>query len=138
METLCKTSGEPRVVSYRRVADRGENAVALVIDEDASTRALLRLQLASAGYVVLEAAAGVQGAYLALCASPDLILCDVRTCHPGDLFAVLRSSATTRQISLVFLTADPDADARSHELAGAAFLRKPVDAEQLLEVIEAA
>ena len=140
METLCTTSGGTRVLSYRRVADRRDNAVALIIDEDLSTRALLRLHLANAGYVVLEAMHAVQGAYLALSASPELILCDVGTCRlvSGDFLAALKSGSTTRRSSLVLLTADPDADRRSHELAGASFLRKPVDAERLLEMIEAA
>lgn len=57
---------------------RHSNVKILVIDDDTSMLAFLKLHLQKAGYVVLLAEDGIVGGRLALSASPDLILLDVQ------------------------------------------------------------
>lgn len=134
METLW---GDP-VVRSSRVASRAHDAVALIIDEDAATRALLRLHLASSGYLVLEARDAVQGAYLALSATPDLIICDVRASRLDDFdFLSALKSAPDRQHVFVVYLVEADCDERVQEPGSPAVLRKPVDPKRLRAVIEA-
>lgn len=109
----------------------------LAIDDDPSLLELVRLHLENAGYEVLLAADGIDGGRLALSAAPDLVLVDVQMpwLSGYDLVEALKADPATRHIPVVFMTSDEAVDERSGKLGAEAYLRKPVNAERLLEVI---
>lgn len=87
----------------------------LVIDDDPDIRDLVQMTLESlGGWQVTLAASGEEGARMAQEGKPDVILLDVKM--PGmngpSTFQVLREHEATREIPVVLLTANPQADAR--------------------------
>jgi twitching motility two-component system response regulator PilH len=109
----------------------------LAIDDDPSMLGLLKMHLENAGYEVLLAADGIAGGHLALSAAPDLVLVDVMMpwLSGYDLVEALKTDPATRHIPVVFLTSDDEVEERSGKLGAEAYLKKPVDADRLLEVI---
>jgi two-component system, sensor histidine kinase and response regulator len=116
---------------------RHSNVKILVIDDDTSMLAFLKLHLQKAGYVVLLAEDGIVGGRLALSASPDLILLDVQMPYLSgyELVEALKVDPATWDIPVVFLTADKHVEQRTRMLRAEAFLKKPVKVERLLEVV---
>jgi DNA-binding response OmpR family regulator len=116
---------------------RHSNAKILVIDDDTSMLAFLKLHLQKAGYVVLLAEDGIVGGRLALNASPDLILLDAEMPYLSgyELAAALRTDSATWDIPVVFLTADKQVEERTRMLRAEAYLKKPVKIDRLLEVV---
>jgi CheY-like chemotaxis protein len=112
-------------------------AKVVVIDDDQTLRTLVRLHLANAGYEVLEAADAVEGGYQVLRTSPDLVICDVNMPYMSgyEFVAALKSDPLTSRIPVVFLTVDDDVAAKAQKLGAAGYLRKPVTADRLLEVV---
>ena len=112
----------------------------LVVDDERSIRMLCRVNLASAGIEVLEAADGAQALELASAQHPDLVLLDVMM--PGldgwNVAAELRARRETSDIPVVFLTARADrADRqRGHELGGVGYVVKPFDPLVLAGMVE--
>jgi CheY-like chemotaxis protein len=109
----------------------------LVIDDDTSMLVLMKQQLENAGYAVLLAEDGIEGGYLALNASPDLILVDVHMPYLSgyELVEVLKTDSATWDIPVVFLTSDKHVEERTRMLRAEAYLRKPLNTERLLEVV---
>jgi DNA-binding response OmpR family regulator len=109
----------------------------LVIDDDTSMLAFLKLHLQKAGYVVLLAEDGIVGGRLALNGSPDLILLDVEMPYLSgyELAEALKVDPATWDIPVVFLTADKQVEERTRMLRAEAYLKKPVKLERLLEVV---
>lgn len=109
----------------------------LVIDDDESMRALLSLHLRNAGYEVLLAEDGIVGGYLALKETPDLVLLDVQMPHMSgyELVEAMKRDEATSRIPVVFITIDDAVEERSGPLGVQAYLKKPVNAERLLEVV---
>jgi two-component system, sensor histidine kinase and response regulator len=116
---------------------RHSNVKILVIDDDTSMLAFLKLHLQKAGYVVLLAEDGIVGGRLALSASPDLILLDVQMPYLSgyELVEALKVDPATWDIPVVFLTADKHVEQRTRMLRAEAFLKKPIKVERLLEVV---
>lgn len=109
----------------------------VVIDDDPLVRGLIKLHLVNEGYDVLVADDAIAGGYLAIGASPDLIICDVEMPHMDgyQLVAALKADPATRQIPIVFLTSAEDVADRAQKLGAVAYLNKPVLANRLLEVV---
>jgi CheY-like chemotaxis protein len=122
--------------AIRGPATPHERPTIAVIDDDASMRALVRFHLSSAGYEVLEGGDGIEGTRLVIERQPDLVICDVNMPHGNsyDLVTTLKSNPATRAIPVVCLTAD--AKEQAGRLGVAAYLRKPVSAHRLLQVVE--
>lgn len=74
---------------------------------------------------------------LHLRARPDLILCDVELPYLDgyEFVAALKNDDLTRDIPVVFLTARDDVGERAARLGAAAYLRKPLMADRLLELV---
>ncbi len=108
----------------------------LVVDDTEDIRALLRLILENAGYVVLEADSGAAALALVRREPPDLILLDVMM--PGmsgyEVCQQLKDDEATQAIPVLFLSALSQADAETRGLAvGAAdFITKPISMAVLL------
>jgi len=109
----------------------------LVIDDDASMRGLLDVHLRNAGYEVLLAEDAIVGGHLVVEAVPDLLIVDVHMPYmTGYQFVeALKADPTTRNIAIVFLTSDDDVEERSGQLGANAYLKKPVTANKLLEIV---
>ena len=108
----------------------------VVIDDDPSMRALVRLHLASGGCDVLEAGDGFAGRYLVMTALPDLVICDVHMPRMTglELLADLKSDPLTREVPVVLLTGDEDVVALAKAVGAADCLRKPLAGKRLLEM----
>ncbi|HEX5580616.1 MAG TPA: ATPase, T2SS/T4P/T4SS family, partial [Gemmatimonadaceae bacterium] len=114
--------------------------VLLVEDED-PLRGVLGDLLGREGYVVLEAADGVEALELVDRAAPDLVVLDL-TLPRLDGYAVLsrlRTRRDTREVPVIVLTAreDEDAEVRVFELGAVDFLSKPFRPRALMARIRA-
>ena len=108
----------------------------LIVEDDTDLRRMYDTALTEAGYLVDEAADGLEALRIVDARPPDLIVLDL-TLHAVDGLAVqeeLASRATTSRIPIVIVTgSDREVDA----LNVACLLRKPVMPDQLIETVEA-
>jgi CheY-like chemotaxis protein len=112
-------------------------AAILVVDDDESIRDLLRLHLSAAGYEVHSASDAIEAGYVVLRSPPDLIICDIQMPHMDgfEFVAAMRADTTLPRIPVIFLTSMGEGDARGKELGAVAYLRKPVRADRLLQLV---
>ena len=112
-------------------------AAILVVDDDESIRDLLRLHLNAAGYEVHSASDAIEAGYVVLRSPPDLIICDIQMPHMDgfEFVAAMRADTTLPRIPVIFLTSMSEGDARGKELGAVAYLRKPVRADRLLQLV---
>jgi CheY-like chemotaxis protein len=110
----------------------------LVVDDDESFRELIRVHLGNAGYEAMMAEDAVAAGHLIVQERPALVLIDVRMPYmDGYEFATaLKADPQTRDIPIMFVTIDENVAERSRELGAVAYLRKPVRADKLLEVVQ--
>jgi two-component system, sensor histidine kinase and response regulator len=110
--------------------------VVLVIDDQEPNIQVVGQLLARAGYDIVPALNGEEGLQRARAAPPDLVLLDMRM--PGmsgfDVIAALKAVPETRDIPVIFLTADDDRDTLSRAFAAGAvdYITKPFVAKELL------
>ncbi len=109
----------------------------LVVDDDATARALLRRHLTKAGYRVEEAADGREGIERARALRPALITLDVMM--PGmdgwAALSALRSDPVTADIPVIMATI-LDEQHMGIALGAADYLTKPIDKTRLLAAVE--
>jgi len=110
--------------------------VVLVIDDQEPNIQVVGQLLAKAGYDVVPALNGEEGIQRARAVPPDLVLLDMRM--PGmsgfDVLKALKDKAATRDIPVIFLTADDDRETLSRAFAEGAvdYITKPFVAKELL------
>ena len=110
--------------------------VVLIVDDQQANVRMVGALLARAGYKILPALSGVEGLELARGQKPDVVLLDMKM--PGmDGFEVLRQmrmDAGTRDLPVIFLTADSDRENLIRAFAAGAidYITKPFVAEELL------
>jgi len=109
----------------------------LVMDDDESMRALLRLHLANAGYDVQLAEDAVVAGHLVLRNPPDLIIADVEMPYMDGFQFVeaLKSDPAVSEIPVIFLTVRADGESRGKQLGAAEFLTKPLVVDRLLAMV---
>lgn len=109
----------------------------VVVDDDESFRDLIRLHLGNAGYRALMAEDAVAAGHLIVDEHPSLVLIDVKMPYMDgyEFAAALKADPQTRDIPIIFVTVDENVAERSRALGAAAYLRKPVRADQLLELV---
>jgi CheY-like chemotaxis protein len=112
----------------------------LVVDDDASVRALLRDVLECEGHEVRTAEDGFTALRAVTSARPDCVLLDVMM--PGmdghEVLARLRAFAGGASLPVIMLTAAAD-DANAWRAWGGGvdlFLSKPFDADELLRSLD--
>src|SRR6202158_6299218 len=113
----------------------------LVADDDRAVRALVRVTLMAQGWRVLEAATPDETMNVARRDKPEIVLLDVTfegTARAG--FAVcreLRSSAGTRDVRVVMLTArdDPESRAFASAVGASAYIVKPFGPLDLVRML---
>ena len=108
----------------------------LVVDDESESRALLIAMLTAEGYEVRPADSGKLALASIAVKRPELILLDIRM--PGmdgfEVCRILKANAETRDIPLIFLSANRDLHARIDGLRIGAvdFVTKPFQREELL------
>lgn len=109
----------------------------LVVDDEVNIRFLLRQELESQGYVVREAANGMDAITEVKAQKPDLIILDVMmpAINGFDVAAVLKNDPTTMDIPIIILSIVAD-QSRGYRLGVDRYLTKPIDTETLLSDIE--
>jgi ribonuclease P protein subunit RPR2 len=111
----------------------------LLVDDDASLRALLRTTFELVDIEVEEAESAEKAAAAVRERRPDAIVLDVRM--PGisglELCRRLKSERATREIAIVLLTAsDGSNEALAREAGADAYMQKPFSPLELLSVVE--
>ena len=115
------------------------NRRALIVDDDESTRRLLRLELEPYGFTVLEAADGASAVETARREKPDVIVLDVLMPRLDGWAALraLKESADTRAIPVVMHSV-VDNRALAISLGAFDYLVKPVQPGRIFEVLSRA
>lgn len=107
----------------------------LVIDDEEAIRIIIEASLSfTAGWAVLTAASGVEGMTMAQAEQPDAILLDVMMPGLGgiDLFHKLQAQTLTRNIPIIFLTAQArEIERKALEMLGAGVILKPFEPEAI-------
>ena len=119
----------------------------LIIDDDADFAESVMTLLKHSGYRVLRARDGGEGVTMAASERPDVILCDIMMKERTEGFFTIQTLRRTPGVadtpilvissvyeSLPFFTAPPEKSWLNHD----AFLRKPINPDTLLEMVEAA
>jgi CheY-like chemotaxis protein len=119
-----------------------DKAVVLVIDDDPEVVAGLAKVLSSAGYLS-HCCRDAEGAIECIQeTTPDLIISDINLGgHSGlQLCQRLKRDEGLSEVPFMFLSEAqvPDIIRRSHEAGGTYYLRKPFDAQVLLELVDKA
>jgi CheY-like chemotaxis protein len=112
----------------------------LVVDDEVYLREIIALDLETAGYDVLQAANGTEGLSIVKQQPVDLVVSDVRMPSGNGikLLEQIRSLDPGRP-GFIFITAYADVSSTEALSLGAeGFLRKPVDKDELLEVVSQA
>lgn len=123
-----------------RAGDR--TPTVLVADDDRAVRALVRVTLMAQGWRVLEAATPEETLTVARRDRPQIVLLDVLfEGHARDGFVIcreLRSSAATRDVRVVMLTArdDPESRAFASAVGATAYIVKPFGPLDLVRMLQ--
>ena len=105
----------------------------LVVDDDESMRALVRLHLANAGYDVSLAEDAVVAGKALLASAPDLLIVDAEMPYLSgiDLVAALLADSTAPSVPILFITAHEQHRERFDNM-GIDYLIKPFLADTLV------
>lgn len=112
----------------------------LVVDDDPAIRLVCATNLQLDGYQVLEAANGQEGLELALDHVPDVVLLEISmpVLDGFGLAAALQENERTRELPLIFLTAedDPLIKAKAFETGAHGVIPKPFNPRAVTSSIE--
>jgi len=116
-----------------------KRAKIMIVDDDSDLRMALKLRLRANHFETVSASDGYSAIALAQKERPDLVILDLGL-PAGDGYVVLkrmRQSDTLCDIPIIVLTArDPQTNEdRSLDEGATAFFQKPVDNNELLDVI---
>lgn len=131
----------PSMTRYGKILGyQGPRRRILVVDDRPENRSVVRSLLEPLGFGMLEAADGYEGYDCALAQQPDLILTDlVMPDSDGfELIQRLRGLSEFRSLPIIVSSAsvfEEDRD-RSLEFGGSAFLPKPIQAEELFNLLQ--
>ncbi len=108
----------------------------LVVDDDESMRALVRLHLSNAGYEVKEAQDAVVAGRMLLEAAPDLLVIDAEMPYLSgiDLVAALIADASAPSVPILFITAHEEYREKFDNM-GVDYLIKPFLAGDLVAAV---
>ncbi|MHB9111269.1 MAG: response regulator [Thermoleophilia bacterium] len=124
---------EPESMSAKRV---------LIVDDESSLRALVRVNLEVDGLEVSEAVDGIEAMNMLRESKPDLILLDLMM--PGkdgiEVLEELAADKNLRDIPVLLLTAKGEQEdlERGAALGARGHITKPFDPEQMVRTVKAA
>lgn len=109
----------------------------LSIEDSIYQRTKIARVLETEGYLVLQAADGVEGLMMAASSDPDCILCDLIMPQMNGLELLQQLHDKSLKIPVIILTADIQNTTREECLALGAvdFLNKPLKPEELLTAV---
>lgn len=114
----------------------------LTIEDDSTIRTLLVAQLTARGHDMLEAAAGDVGFALAREERPDVVLLDLGLpgMHGTAVLDALKADPYTSAIPVIVVSAwgEGHVAAMARGRGAAGVLRKPYEAQQLFDLVDAA
>ena len=115
---------------------RARRETILLIDDDASSRELLKLHLGNAGYLTLEAEDAMSGGRMLVEHAPDLVIleADLPFLSGLDLIATVAVDQSAPCMPVVFLASNDEDRSRAQQL-GDACLTRPFFADELLRVV---
>lgn len=108
----------------------------LLIDNDKSSRQLLKLHLANAGYQTMEAEDAMAGGRMLIEHPPDLVIleADLPYLSGLDFIATVAVDQSAPCVPVVFMASNDEDRARAQQL-GDACLMRPFFADELLRVV---
>jgi len=109
----------------------------LIVEDDSILRELYALQLGAVGHVVHQAEDGVSGRSAAVRDRPDLIVSnvDMPRVNGFELMVALREDRAASVIPIILVSSNIEYRRKARELGAAAFLGKPVSADQLRSTV---
>jgi CheY-like chemotaxis protein len=114
----------------------------LIVDDQREFVLLVNKGLRSRGYEVMAAYDPVQGYRMAIEKQPDLLLLDIQmpAGGGGSLFDNMQGNVLTAAIPVIFVTAidEPELKKAALESGAAGYMTKPVDLDELVQLIEQA
>ena len=123
-------------------AASGGSGTILLVEDEAPVRVLARRVLEQAGYAVLEAADGMEGARIADAfeGDIDLLLTDVMMPNLGGRGLVERLRANRPRMAVLFISGYPDGEVERGGLTsgGATYLEKPFSPRMLRDTVRQA
>lgn len=134
-----KQTNEAFTIFNKSTFDPDDVYSILLVEDEVSMRELLRHTLETAGYIVADTHDGAQVLELTLGLLPNLVILDVNLPHISgwSLLEQLKVDPATRSIPVIVCTASPDRQ-RALRLGAAAFIRKPVSPEDVLNAVQEA
>jgi CheY-like chemotaxis protein len=124
---------------YGGMGENMRGKTILLIEDESELRENLAEILVFEDYQVIEARDGLEGLDKAANLLPDLILCDIAM--PGmdgfELLRRLRQDTNTSTIPVIIVTAraEPSAVQQGLTLGANAYIKKPFDIDEALQVI---
>lgn len=113
-------------------------ATVLVIEDDSTTRRLIRMIIEERGHEVWEAANGVVGMMLARLLLPDLVVTDIVMSEKDGLETIMDLHENFWGAKIIALSAHPDKLERALRLGALAVFRKPFPPQELSEAVQEA
>ena len=110
----------------------------LVVDDNGNNRALLKNYLEPLGFIVAEANNGEEGLATAKTFQPDAILADLvmPVMDGAEMIARIKQQQDLRDKVIITISANSQSILKSSEINCHGFLSKPVNLQQLLELLE--
>lgn len=113
----------------------------LVVDDSATARQQVRMVLSQAGYAVVEAVDGLDGALKIESASPiDCVICDVNMPRMNglEMLARVKAQPAHAQLPIVMLTteAQPTLIAQARDAGAKGWIVKPFKPEVLVAAVK--
>lgn len=119
--------------------DRAARPLVLVVDDQASLRRLIRVNLELEGYAVVEAADGVECLAQARLRRPDAITLDVVMPRMDGLAVAgeLKADPALADVPIIMVTTSgqPSDMVRARAAGVEAYLTKPYDPDELVEAV---
>jgi two-component system chemotaxis response regulator CheY len=113
----------------------------LIVDDDPTTRELLRIQLTNEGHSVFQANEASEAIRMLLAEDFNLVLTDIQMPHLDgmELARAIIGDPKTRHVPVIVLTGDrSDGVFQRVRSLGAPLLTKPVQGEELLREVRKA
>ncbi|MDD5292593.1 MAG: response regulator [Candidatus Omnitrophica bacterium] len=127
---------------WKNAEDKKAKKKILIVDDEEDFTKLVKLNLEkTAKYEVKTENIGLRGLAAAKAFKPDLVLLDIFMPDLGgnEIATQLKNDRDTADIPVVFLTAvvrKEEVEGQSGIIGGYHFIAKPVDTEEIIEVIE--
>ncbi len=118
--------------------EQGQGSI-LVVDDDRHVRQMIRWVLEEEGFSVQSAADGQEALEKIYMQRPALIILDMSLpLLGGDEVAAQVRSHYDGEVPIVLITADGHAEEKSRKVGAIAYLRKPFDIDDLIQIVQRA